>query len=102
MGRFFEARHSWSMATFGGPEVRGPIGPLRHLAKEVQEAIESPGDVEEYADLITLAFDAADRAGFSYEDIVSALWAKLAKNRERLWPSDAPVDQPVEHQRERP
>lgn len=96
---FWRARSAWSAATFGAMNVRGPIGPLRHLEKEVKEALAKPEDLEEYADLLFLVFDATERAGFSYHDLVLACWRKLEKNRARKW-STLTDDAPVEHIRE--
>ena len=89
----------WSQATFGEDKVRGPQGPLKHLAKEVQEALSEPYDLEEYADLLFLVFDATRRAGFSYEELCLAITFKLNKNRARKWPKPT-TDEPVEHIRD--
>lgn len=100
MDRFFYKVARWSYDTFGGSDIRGPIGPLRHLAKEVQEAIENPKDVEEYADLMHLVFDAAWRAGIHYSRLLNACWDKLEKNKARKWSPSIP-DQPTEHIKEK-
>src|SRR5688500_7375797 len=51
----------WSQATFGSDDERGPIGALKHLAKEAVEAQAAPDDEEEYADCLLLILDAARR-----------------------------------------
>lgn len=99
MWAFWKALEEWSTATFGTAQERGPVGPLKHLAKEVNECLAAPGDLEEYADLLFLVFDAARRAGFSYIDLETAAWQKLAKNERRTWPKPT-SDEPVEHVRE--
>lgn len=86
----------WSQATFGSDAKRGPIGPLRHLAKEAQEAAEKPGDIVEYADCLLLVLDASRRAGFKPMELLRATYAKLQVNKRRQWPT-APSDEPVEH-----
>ena len=93
---FYAAHGEWTYATFGDATVRGPIGPLKHLAKEAAEAQEHPDDIEEYADCLLLTFDSARRAGISYDQLVEAAWKKLAKCKARSWPK-APGDAPVEH-----
>jgi hypothetical protein len=99
MHDFWMQQAAWSVATFGTSEERGPIGPLKHLAKEVQECIAKPTDLEEYADLLFLAFDATRRAGFTYDDLRDAAFRKLAKNKARVWPKPTAGDQPIEHDR---
>ena len=90
---FWDWRRSWSRAQFGD---RGPIGPLKHLAKEAVEAIEKPGDIEEYADILHLLCDAADRAGFDLYQLLHAAMRKLEKNIMRQWPETV-GDEPTEH-----
>src|SRR5581483_2899425 len=83
---FWNELSVWSQATFGLDQLRGPTFSLKHLAKEVQECLAAPHDLEEYADLQFLVFDAARRAGFSYAQLVEAVRHKLAVNRSRQWP----------------
>ncbi len=94
----------WSQATFGTDLQRGPIGTLKHLAKEVQECLNEPNDVKEYADCLILILDASRRAGFSADELVAAGLAKMAENRQRQWPPFDPanIDKPVEHVRNLP
>lgn len=87
---------AWSHQTFGGPEEKGPIGPLRHLKLEADEAIAAPGDISEYVDLVFLSFDAARRAGFTTYDIVRAGFEKLDVLRSRSYPRGT-GDQPALH-----
>lgn len=101
---FFEVQRDWSYETFGPPEHRGPIGPLKHLEKEAKEAYEETDEAkrkEEIADCLFLVFDAAHRAGMSYAELTRIASAKLAKNRRRTWPDwrTAPADSPIEHER---
>lgn len=96
----------WSQATFGSDSERGPRGPLRHLAKEVEEAEEcldaDPFDREafavEMADCLLLVIDAARRGGVTFLELIDAAVKKQKVNESRKWPK--PVDdQPVEHVR---
>lgn len=99
LSEFWEELSVWSQNTFGSDEVRGPQGPLKHLAKEVEETLKAPDDLEEYADLLFLVFDSTRRAGFTYHQLRKAVTAKLEKNRARKWPKPT-SDQPVEHIRD--
>ena len=73
----------WSHATFGNV---GPIGPLKHLAKEAMEAAAAPDDLSEWADMQLLLWDAQRRAGITDEQITQAMIDKLAVNKTRHWP----------------
>lgn len=87
----------WSDETFG--RDAGPVGPLKHLASEAEEAAENPLDIMEYADCYFLLWDALHRSGFTRQDLYHALKAKLAINRLRKWPE--PKDgEPREHVKE--
>lgn len=96
--KVFADHRRWSDKTFGPPNERGPIGPLKHLAKEVVEALEKPYDLFEYADCLLLIVDAAARAGFSWPILLNATAEKLARNQARRWPDWRGLpDLPVEH-----
>lgn len=97
--RALAIEHSdWSQRTFGTDDQRGPAGPLAHLAKEAEEARANPSDVSEYADCLLLVIDAARRAGFDIDALLSAASDKLQINRARKWgPPNA--DGSVEHVR---
>lgn len=88
----------WSQKTFGPDFERGPKGPLKHLIKEANEALEKQTDLEEYADLLFLTFDATRRAGYSFDELLEMCWKKLEKNKKRIWPKPT-IDEPVEHER---
>lgn len=87
---------TWSRATFGSDKDRGPLGPLNHLKKEVDEVILDPLDLYEYADCLILIFDAARRAGFTYEDLQWAAIRKMDINTTRRWPAVS-GDEVAEH-----
>lgn len=89
---------AWSQKTFGADTERGPIGPLKHMLKEVQEVLEKPTDVEEYADLLLLLMDSSRRAGINPMALLQAARAKMRKNKQREWPKPT-SDEPVEHVR---
>jgi hypothetical protein len=96
---FWSAQSEWSQRTFGADSVRGPVGALRHLQRECDEAIADPSDVIEFADCLILLLDATRRAGHTLDDLVSAAERKAEINRSRTWPSPPPVDdgRPLEH-----
>jgi len=75
---------SFSVNTFG-PGSR-TSGILDHIRKELLEVETHPDDLEEWIDIVTLAFDGAWRAGFTPQQIVDKLEAKLQKNILRDWP----------------
>lgn len=90
----------WSQETFGPDRKRGPLGPIKHLQREVEELLAAPDDREEYADCLLLIFDAARRAGMASGDLVIEAHAKLAKNRTRKWNPNPDPDGFTEHERE--
>lgn len=94
---FFQEKNEWSLKTFGTPEQRGPMGPIKHLELEIGEIKDNPGDLMEYVDCIFLIFDAAYRAGFGYKRILAACWEKLAINKARRWPPITVGDEPQLH-----
>lgn len=74
---------------------------MKHLAKEVGDALASPKDVTEYADCLILVMDAARRAGHDHVALLQAALVKMDVNKVRRWPK--PVDdEPVEHVRSEP
>jgi len=75
----------WSRKTFGSDQERGPIGPLKHLAKEANEAIAEPGSLVEYADCLIILFDATRRAGFSCQELVDAAGGTLTLDSPGLY-----------------
>jgi hypothetical protein len=83
--RIWDRQSLWSQQTFGNDADRGPEGALAHLAREVSEVQAAPKDLIEYADCWILLVDACRRAGFEYEDLLSAIEAKAAINRARTW-----------------
>lgn len=105
----------WSQATFGLDCVRGPQGPLAHLAKETEEvkaayenvrmlrlmgvsenelAFHESECLTEFADCGLLLLDALRRAGFTLQALIESMRAKQQINIARKWPkstSDLPV-----------
>lgn len=77
------AHAEWSQKTFGNV---GPVGPLKHLAKEALEAAAEPGHLDEWADIQFLLWDAQRNAGITDEQITAAMVAKLEVNKARKWP----------------
>ena len=96
---FWDSLADWSQATFGSDQDRGPRGPLKHLLKEAQEALDAPTVAarrEEIVDCQFLVFDAARREGMTLTELFAGCMAKLVKNRQRTWGKPS-GDEPVEH-----
>lgn len=89
----------WSQETFGSDETRGPVAALKHLALEVQEALEQPDDASEYADCFLLIIDASRRAGISISELLQHASDKLEVCKQRDWPKPTSPDEPVQHLR---
>ena len=74
----------WADQTF--PEnVGNPLPSLHHLKEEVEEVLQAPGDIMEYADCFMLLLNALMNAGFTVNDLLYASWAKLSENQKREW-----------------
>jgi len=96
--KFAEMQAEWSQATFGTDAERGPVGPLKHLGKEVQEALAHIDDPMEYVDCFFLVLDAARRAKIPANRLLELAFEKLEINKARKW-SKPTSDDPVEHDR---
>ena len=117
MRSFWTRLAEWSQRTFGVDGTRGPKGPLLHLSKEVEEALEAIKDLRipcvtgydvqkwdarrdkffsEIVDCQFLIFDAARRSGLTYDEFVARCFYKLDVNEHRKW--GPPIfDGPTEH-----
>ncbi len=78
-----QKQHEFSQKTFG-PGYRTDTV-IAHIRKELIEVESSPQDIEEWIDIVLLAFDGALRSGNTPEQISQALAAKLKKNMSRTW-----------------
>lgn len=100
---FFMEQRVWSYETFGPPDIRGPRGPLLHLAKEAIEAANAPEEkrLKELADCLFLVCDGTHRSGFGMRELLDAAFSKLDENKAREWPDWRTTDPnaPVEHVR---
>jgi hypothetical protein len=83
-----------------GPRQTGR-GVADHIRKELAEIESSGGALEEWVDVMLLAFDGAMRAGAAPDAIAAGLEAKLTRNEGRSWPDwrDADPDKAIEHHR---
>lgn len=61
------------------------IDHLEKLKQEAQEAKESPKDIIEYADCLLCLFGAANKAGFTYNQLLEATRDKLFICENREW-----------------
>lgn len=97
----------WSQATFGTDDERGPIGPLDHLKKEIEECkaailLKCPSDeiMLEFADLLILVCDAARRHKISQETLISYALSKMQINRNRIYHKPTDPNAVSEHVRD--
>ncbi len=87
----------FSEKTFGpGYRYRGI---LDHIKKEIKEIEADPSDLEEWVDIIILAFDGAWRSGADPQDIIDMIYYKQEKNEKRNWPDwrTVPLNKAIEH-----
>lgn len=77
-------QRNWSLHNFGPDKRTGGI--IDHIRKELVEIEENPTDLFEWVDVIILGFDGAWRAGYTPEQIATALSEKQDKNEQREWP----------------
>lgn len=96
---FINQQKAFSSQTYG-PGTRTE-GVLQHIRKELNEIEVDPFDLEEWIDVLLLTFDATWRHGYTAEQVVSTLLAKLEKNINRTWPDwrSVPEGQAIEHVR---
>lgn len=94
-----DTQQKWSEAQFGTRAERGPLGPIRHMAKEVRELEQEPGCLKERADILILLLDSCWRQGISVYSLLDAALSKMQENRLREWPKPTSPDQAVEHVR---
>ena len=96
-----DRQRAFSEATFGpGSRLHGVTD---HIAKELVEVREAaPNNLDEWVDVIILAFDGAWRSGADSQQIIDAIKAKQARNEQRKWPDwrTAEPDKAIEHVRE--
>lgn len=74
-------------------------GITNHIRKELQEIEDCPDDLEEWVDVIILGLNEAWRAGYSFDEIITMIEIKQAKNEARQWPDyrNYKQDEEIEH-----
>ncbi len=87
---------AWADFVFG--RDRKPEQILQHLKKEIEELIENPSSLEEYADIGILWLNAAKKAGYEVDDLYFAMISKMRINKARKW-GKADENGVVEHLR---
>lgn len=94
-----ERQIEFSLKTFG-PGSR-PDGVIDHIRKELIEIEDEPHSLEEWIDVVILAFDGAWRQGYTPRQIAQALHDKQIKNEQRQWPDwrTADTGKAIEHLR---
>lgn len=93
-------QQDFSLRTFG-PGMR-TAGLIDHIKKELVEIKAEPYDLAEWVDVVMLGLDGAWRAGYTAEDICSAIYEKLELNMVRKWPDwrTATPGKAIEHVRD--
>lgn len=92
---FIRCQRAFSLRAFGNGQRTEGI--CKHIEKELSEIRANPADVDEWMDVVILAFDGAWRAGHSPKAIEHALGCKLKTNIGRQWPNPISEDEPCEH-----
>lgn len=98
---FLHRRNVFSLDTFGPGKRHQPV--IDHIRKELVEIEATPDDLEEWIDVLLLAFDGAWRCtGAQPEEVIEMLEYKVLKNQNRKWPDwrTADPDKAIEHLRE--
>lgn len=121
---FAREQAEWSAQVFGPKEVKNSEGPWKHCVKEILvEILGCPKslveafleancgtnptnlkDITEKADVMFFVNESLWRENQTWEELLRAMHAKLAENKQREWPAFDPakVNQPVEHLKEKP
>lgn len=95
----YASHAAWSRKTFGADREFGPVGPLKHLIKEAEEALQNPSDLHELADCMLLVMDASLRAGHDLNTFIRAMIEKREILKQRDYPKVAD-GQPSFHTKE--
>ena len=95
--RYLKLQIGWSERTFGSGARHAAL--CAHIRKELDEIAAKPHDLEEWVDVMILAFDGAWRAGHSADMIATMLEYKQMKNFNRTFIISADPTQPSEHDR---
>jgi hypothetical protein len=97
--QFLENQKFWSEIVFG--TGRRTIGICNHIRSELIEIEDDPDNLEEWIDVLLLAFDATWRLGASPKDVVETLLKKQHRNINREWGPIPPETEPSFHLREK-
>lgn len=74
----------WRCRVFGpGPRTEQHVG---HIRLELREIEEDPTSLEEWVDVLLIAFGGAMGTGATPAEVIEAVKAKMAKNIARQWP----------------
>ena len=84
LSAYLHRQKDFSERTFGPGHRTREL--LVHLHKEIGEVEATPLDLDEWVDVVLLAFDGAMRAGFAPEDVIHAMKAKQELNETKTWP----------------
>ena len=93
--QFLEIQREWSIEKFG--KGKRTTGICNHIRSELEEIEQQPDSLEEWIDVLLLAFDATWRLGASPEQIIEELLRKQQKNINRYWGPIPPETEPSFH-----
>ena len=82
--KLFFKMTDWSERTF--PQ-RTNHSILTHMRRELDEIEESPGNIEEWADVMLLLMHGLMEQGFYLKDLLQGVISKFSKNTELKWKS---------------
>lgn len=83
--KFAQDRADFSFKTFGTPAEHSFLLTLKKLQHELEELIENPDDEMEWSDCFLAFLDAAQRKGYSINELVEFASRKLEINKKRNW-----------------
>ena len=96
----FKEHIKWSQQTFGKKKTYKAC--FAHMEREIDECRENPKDIEEYADILLLLFDAFYRGtGKGFDALVNAVSKKIKKNKNRKWNVSKDPNVPSFHKKKR-
>jgi hypothetical protein len=86
MKELYKKLANWSDKQFGLPSQRDSKGPLNHLKEEINEALDKPKDILEWADMLLLVLDGYRRENIgTLEDLEMAANTKVIICQNRKW-----------------
>lgn len=86
----------WAFETFKGQKIDGK---LKHMKKEIDEIIENPDDIIEWADVMLLFLNASKQQGLDMDQILDACKEKFEIIKKREW-QEPDEDGTIQHKQQ--